>query len=101
MRFAKCRPGRTFYECGICSAYHPAEWNGDCRQDDARFFADELDARFGGDWDEIDMDDVDDYWFEKVRVARRLRRIARRAVAPHGCCKSRCIEPVSKPERCR
>lgn len=22
-----------FYECGICGAYHPWEWDGDCRDD--------------------------------------------------------------------
>src|SRR5688500_11101767 len=26
----KCRVG---YECGICSCYHPAAWDGDCRED--------------------------------------------------------------------
>ena len=26
-----------FYECGICDCYHLWEWNGDCREDAARF----------------------------------------------------------------
>jgi hypothetical protein len=25
------------YECGICSQYHPALWDGDCREDANRF----------------------------------------------------------------
>jgi len=45
-----------FYECGICSCYHPANWDGDCRQDDTRFAADDLDKRYGLDgWEEVDM----------------------------------------------
>lgn len=44
-----------FYECGICGSFHAAEFNGDCRQDDARFTLDELDAKFGAFmWEEID-----------------------------------------------
>lgn len=46
---------RTGYECGICSCYHPADWDGDCR-DDANRYAD------ADDFDElIDMDDVDEW----------------------------------------
>ena len=45
-----------FYECGICTQMHSAEWNGDCRQDDARFNIEDLDAKYGQDgWEEIDM----------------------------------------------
>jgi hypothetical protein len=36
-----------FYECGICGAWHSLAWDGDCREDGARFFADELDAKYG------------------------------------------------------
>ena len=25
------------YECGICSCWHPWEWNGDCREDANRY----------------------------------------------------------------
>jgi hypothetical protein len=28
---------KTYYECGICGAYHRWEFNGDCRQDSERF----------------------------------------------------------------
>jgi hypothetical protein len=44
-----------FYECGICGAYHPAEWIGDCREDAvARFNMDELDDEYGVfGWDEV------------------------------------------------
>ncbi len=31
-----------FYECGICECIHPWEWNGDCREDAARFFCDTI-----------------------------------------------------------
>jgi hypothetical protein len=45
-----------FYACGICDHYHNALWNGDCRQDDARFFVDQLDNRYGVDgWVEVPM----------------------------------------------
>jgi len=33
--------GTKLYECGICSAYHPWEWAGDCREDVNRFGAPE------------------------------------------------------------
>jgi len=33
---------RVFYECGCCGAYHPAAWNGDCRDDDNRFMPEDL-----------------------------------------------------------
>lgn len=41
---------RMFYECGICDHYHPADWDGDCREDANRFTADALDKMHGGDW---------------------------------------------------
>jgi len=51
----------TYYECGICENWHPADWNGDCRDDAHRFDPDELDARHGPNgWQAIDMDSVDD-----------------------------------------
>ena len=37
----------TFYRCGICECFHSIKWDGDCRQDNARFFADQLDERYG------------------------------------------------------
>lgn len=47
---------RQFYDCGICGAMHSAAWDGDCRQDNARFDIDQLDQRFGCDgWEEVDM----------------------------------------------
>lgn len=46
----------VFYECGICGHFHSAEWDGDCRQDDARFTADQLDELHGPfEWEEGDM----------------------------------------------
>lgn len=50
---------KNFYLCGICCNYHPAEWNGDCRDDQARFNPDELDARYGPEgWVEVPMPDT-------------------------------------------
>lgn len=49
-----------YYECGCCGAFHSAEWNGDCRQDDARFAPDELDALHGVyGWVEVEQAEVD------------------------------------------
>lgn len=40
--------GRPKYEeCGCCGAYHPADWYGDCRDDEHRLYADQLDERHG------------------------------------------------------
>ncbi|WP_200338661.1 hypothetical protein [Rhodovibrio sodomensis] len=51
----------TYYECGICEAFHPADWNGDCRDDNNRFWPDQLDARHGAHgWEEIDMPGTED-----------------------------------------
>lgn len=48
-----------FYECGICGTWHNAEWDGDCREDSARFFPEDLDARYGIDgWEEILMEEL-------------------------------------------
>lgn len=45
-----------YYHCGICECYHPAQWDGDCRDDNNRFALDELDAKHGPhDWEEVDM----------------------------------------------
>lgn len=36
------------YECGICSCYHPWDWDGDCRDDDNRIVdLEPLEAAFG------------------------------------------------------
>lgn len=48
----------VFYACEICSALHRWEWNGDCREDAARFSCEELDERYGyGCWEERSMDE--------------------------------------------
>jgi hypothetical protein len=47
-----------FYECGICGHYHPAEWNGDCREDSNRFTATDLEEKHGKadeGWEEVPM----------------------------------------------
>lgn len=43
----------TGYECGICGCYHPADWDGDCRDDSNRFPDAECFKYL------IDMEDVD------------------------------------------
>ena len=41
------KPKRKFYACDICGAWHPAEWNGDCRDDANRFSTYDLDDKYG------------------------------------------------------
>lgn len=49
----------VYYRCGICDCYHPADWNGDCRDDANRYAMDELDEKHGSDgWDDIPMEDL-------------------------------------------
>lgn len=48
----------TFYECGCCGHLHPLKWDGDCRDDNNRFTADELDTRYGENkWTELQIED--------------------------------------------
>ena len=60
----------TYYYCGICDQYHDVHFNGDCREDSARFNPEDLDAKHGAfGWDEIPMEEVDDFLMqEKVYV---------------------------------
>lgn len=45
-----------FYRCGICECLHSILWNGDCRENKARFFADQLDGKYGPlGWQEVEM----------------------------------------------
>lgn len=45
-----------FYRCGICDQWHSAAWDGDCREDDARFNVEDIDAKYGEDgWLEVAM----------------------------------------------
>lgn len=37
MSFLTAQPQHILYECGICSALHPWDWAGDCRDDEARY----------------------------------------------------------------
>lgn len=55
-----------YYECGICSCFHPVEWNGDCREDEHRYAMDELDNLHGGNgWDQVDQPGTTNpNWFE-------------------------------------
>lgn len=58
--YAREKP--KYYRCGICSAHHPLEWDGDCRDDaykgtkDYRFTPEELDVKHGPlGWNEVPM----------------------------------------------
>ena len=51
----KAKP--KFYDCGICGSYHPANWDGDCRDDAHRFDGDTLDRTYGLNWEEVEMPD--------------------------------------------
>lgn len=45
-----------YYECGICGGWHSANWNGDCREDAARFNPEDLDKLHGwGGWEHVAM----------------------------------------------
>lgn len=47
-----------YYECGICDCYHPADWDGDFRNDANRFALGELDEKHGAQgWQEVPMPD--------------------------------------------
>lgn len=44
-----------YYHCGICDHTHSILWDGDCREDAARFHPDDLDSLHGlTGWDEVD-----------------------------------------------
>ena len=47
-----------FYNCGICGCWHPAEWDGDCREDKNRFALDEIEAKYGEEWEEVEMESL-------------------------------------------
>lgn len=47
----------AYYECGICDHYHALDFNGDCRADDARFTAADLDSLHGAhEWEIVSVD---------------------------------------------
>jgi len=60
----------TYYRCGICDHYHSAQWLGDCRDDDNRFFSDQLDERHGREWDEVEMEELDDWLQDQYYITR-------------------------------
>ena len=46
----------AYYHCGICDQYHDIKWDGDCREDVARFNPEVLDALYGSNgWNEVNM----------------------------------------------
>lgn len=51
----------VLYECGICSCYHPWDWDGDCRDDYNRWGSPEEYARAKGvSADEVEVRSMDD-----------------------------------------
>ena len=42
------------YECGCCGHYHEVGFWGDCRQDDARFTREDVEAK---GWTEVELDE--------------------------------------------
>jgi hypothetical protein len=51
-----------FYECGICDCLHPAKFEGDCRDDNNRFNADQLDQKYGPEnWTAVPMSEADQW----------------------------------------
>lgn len=48
----------VFYECGICGHYHPAKFDGDCRDDANRYGTNDLPEG----WEEVDSDDPNRRW---------------------------------------
>lgn len=62
--FPAATPLPEFYECGICGAMHWSRWDGDCREDQARFNVEDLDTRYGCDgWAEVLMPGSDEAEF--------------------------------------
>jgi hypothetical protein len=44
----KQKPDIAYYaECDICGSFHRHDWNGDCREDTARFTSEKLDEKHG------------------------------------------------------
>lgn len=88
----------AFYECGTCGAMHPAVWNGDCREDAARFFPEELDEIFGAfnGWREISAYEATATLIDPDQIRRRQN--IHRLVSPHGMCDDYCVEHERDPD---
>ena len=60
-RFPARKPVPQFYDCGICGSMHWIKWDGDCREDQARFDVEDLDAHYGmNGWTEVAMPGSED-----------------------------------------
>ena len=52
---------KVIYECGICGAYHPWDWTGDCRDDVNRLASlEEYAESQGFRLDQIDVRSMDE-----------------------------------------
>lgn len=49
-----------FYCCGCCDHYHRVDFDGDCRDDSARFYPDVLDEIYNGEWEEVEQEDLEE-----------------------------------------
>lgn len=49
-----------YYECGICGHWHPATWDGDCRDDADRLTVEDIEDRHGTGWQEAPMPGTED-----------------------------------------
>lgn len=59
-RLERNGPKPRYYDCGCCGSWHPADWNGDCRDDEHRYAYDEIDAKHGVyGWIAVDQAEVD------------------------------------------
>ena len=53
-------PSYIIYDCDICGACHPWDWNGDCREDENRFSPDEYAERMGVLEEDLDIRSMDE-----------------------------------------
>jgi len=74
-----------FYECGICGALHPANWNGDCRDDANRFHTEQLDAKYGeSNWEEVETPETGHAERDEFRYSDTGERSTFGSDARHG-----------------
>jgi hypothetical protein len=54
-----------YYHCGCCEQFHSVQFDGDCRDNTARFNPEDLDDLHGSDgWVEVDQEDLEDEDYE-------------------------------------
>ena len=63
----------VIYECGICSCYHPWDWDGDCRDDANRYATPE---------DYMEAQGITEFQGGKLNL--EVRSMDERVAAPRG-----------------